>query len=140
MKQLSTIALVVPDYDEAIDWYTGVLGFILLENTQLGQGKRWVRVAADRSAQTALLLAKAANDKQQKIIGQQAGGRVFLFLQTDDCLRDYHLMQQRGVHFVEQPRHEDYGIVVVFEDCFGNRWDLVEYCTVGENTASVITR
>lgn len=139
MKQLSTVALLVPDYDEAIDWYTGVLGLILLEDTQLGQGKRWVRVAADRSAKTALLLAKAANDKQQKIIGQQAGGRVFLFLQTDDCLRDYHLMQQHGVLFIEQPRHEGYGIVVVFEDCFGNRWDLVEYCAVATKPARVIT-
>ncbi len=122
---LHALALVVREYDEAIDWYTRVLGFELREDTPLGCGKRWVRVAPPGSRETSFLLARAAGPEQQAAIGRQASGRVFLFLHTDDFARDYARMQACGVHFVESPRVESYGTVVVFEDLYGNRWDLI---------------
>ena len=127
MKQsITALALVVRDYDEAIAWYTGMLGFDLVEDSPRGGGKRWVLVAPKGSSEARLLLAKAVNDEQASRIGNQAGGRVFLFLETDEFHRDHRAMLARGVHFVEAPRHEDYGTVAVFEDLYGNRWDLLQ--------------
>ena len=126
MKQvLAHVAIVVRDYDEAIDWYTRILGFELLEDTPRAPGKRWVLVSP-RGGGTSLLLARAANDEQSSRVGNQTGGRVFLFLHTDDFARDHRRLFDHGVHFVEQPRYEEYGTVVVFEDLYGNRWDLIE--------------
>ena len=126
-QTLAHIAIVVPDYDEAIDHYTRVLGFDLIEDTPLAPGKRWVLVSPPGSRGTSLLLAKAANAEQRSRIGNQTGGRVFLFLHTDDFKRDHRTLRERGVHFIEAPRHEEYGTVAVFEDRYGNRWDLIEY-------------
>jgi catechol 2,3-dioxygenase-like lactoylglutathione lyase family enzyme len=128
------VALVVRDYDEAIDYFTRCLGFELVEDTPLGDAKRWVVVAPGGGTGAALLLARAATAEQAARVGDQTGGRVFLFLSTDDFGRDYRTMQERGVRFVEEPRHEAYGTVVVFEDLYGNRWDLVERVT-GERVA-----
>ncbi|HZX89181.1 MAG TPA: VOC family protein [Rudaea sp.] len=125
-QTLAHIALVVRDYDEAIAYYTQVLGFELLEDETRGPGKRWVVVAPRGSRGTSLLLARAANPEQQSRIGNQTGGRVFLFLHTDDFQRDYQSLLAHGVNFVEEPRYETYGTVVVFEDFYGNRWDLIE--------------
>ena len=124
-QTLVQITLVVRDYDEAIAFYTQKLGFHLLEDTDLGGGKRWVRVTPPGSP-CALLLARAANPRQEGAVGNQTGGRVFLFLHTDDFWRDYRAMQAAGVTFVEQPREEAYGTVVVFEDLYGNKWDLIQ--------------
>ena len=125
-QKIGSLALVVRDYDEAIAFYTQELGFTLLEDTDLGAGKRWVRVAPPGSTETSLLLAKAVSPEQESRIGNQAGGRVFLFLHTDDFWRDYNTMQAAGVQFLEQPREETYGTVVVFKDLYGNKWDLLE--------------
>ncbi|WKE64569.1 VOC family protein [Gallaecimonas kandeliae] len=122
---IGLVTLVVPDYDQAIAWYCDKLGFELVEDSPQGEGKRWV-VVRPRGSQAGLLLAKAKGDAQQAAIGQQAGGRVFLFLNTDDFWRDYQAMAAKGVHFVEQPREEPYATVVVFEDGFGNKWDLLQ--------------
>lgn len=122
---IGALALLVRDYDEAIAYYCGVLGFRMLEDTRLSESKRWVRVAP-RGGGVALLLARATTPEQQECIGRQAGGRVFLFLDTDDFARDHREMTARGVRFVEAPRHEEYGWVAVFEDLYGNRWDMVE--------------
>jgi catechol 2,3-dioxygenase-like lactoylglutathione lyase family enzyme len=126
---LGALTLLVRDYDEAITWYTGTLGFTLVEDTELAPGKRWVLVAppgtSAEAGQTRLLLARAANPEQEAQIGCQAGGRVFLFLHTDDFARDHAAMKARGVKFLEEPRHESYGSVAVFEDLYGNRWDLL---------------
>ena len=121
---LGSIALLVHDYDEALAYYVGVLGFRLLEDTDLGQGKRWVRVAPPGS-EAGLLLARAADEAQQAAVGNQSGGRVFLFLHTADFGGDYARLQARGVQFLEQPRLESYGQVVVFADLYGNKWDLL---------------
>ncbi|MFI5175731.1 MAG: VOC family protein [Terriglobia bacterium] len=127
MKQkIGCIALVVRDYDEAIAFYTGVLRFNLIEDTLLEGGKRWVLVAPPGTAETALLLARAATPEQASRIGNQTGGRVFLFLHTDDFWRDYRDLSSRGIHFMEEPRHEPYGTVAIFVDLYGNRWDLLE--------------
>lgn len=120
------VALVVRDYDEALAWYVDVLGFARLCDEDRGGGKRWVLVAPPGGQGTALLLARAVTPVQASRIGDQTGGRVFLFLHTDDFRRDHAAMQQRGVHFVEEPRHEAYGTVAVFVDLYGNRWDLVQ--------------
>lgn len=126
-QQLANIALVVADYDEAIAWYTQVLGFTLLQDIDMGDGKRWVRVAPPGSnGGTALLLAQANTEAQRTRIGDQVGGRVGFFLHTDDFARDHAAMTERGVRFAEEPRHEPYGTVAVFVDLYGNRWDLVE--------------
>jgi catechol 2,3-dioxygenase-like lactoylglutathione lyase family enzyme len=123
---IAHVAIVVRDYDEAIDYYTRVLGFELVQDKALSPTKRWVLVAPTGGRGAALLLAQAANDEQASRIGNQTGGRVFLFLHTDDFERDYRIYGQRGVRFVEGPRREAYGAVVVFEDLYGNRWDLIE--------------
>ena len=126
MATIANVALLVTDYDEAIAFYTQKLGFDLLEDSNLGGGKRWVQVAPKNNSGTALLLAKASNEKQQSAVGDQAGGRVWLFLQTDDFWHDYHAMQAAGVIFHETPRQEAYATVVVFEDLYGNKWDLLQ--------------
>jgi catechol 2,3-dioxygenase-like lactoylglutathione lyase family enzyme len=122
---LGSIALLVRDYDQALAYYVGVLGFELVEDTDLGQGKRWVRVAP-QGAETSLLLAQARGEHQLAATGNQTGGRVFLFLHTADFWADYARFKARGVAFLEEPRHEIYGHVVVFADIYGNKWDLLE--------------
>ena len=126
-RSIAYVSLVVRDYDEAVAFFTGALQFNLVEDTDLGNGKRWVVVAPSKGAGTALLLAKARTASQEDHIGNQTGGRVFLFLSTDDFWRDYQEMASRGVRFAEEPRREEYGTVAVFLDLYGNRWDLVEY-------------
>lgn len=120
--RIATIAFLVRDYDEAIAWFTGVLGLDLIEDTPTG-GKRWVVVAAPSGPR--LLLARAVGAEQEAAIGNQAGGRVFLFLETDDFDRDHAAMTARGIAFEEPPRTESYGRVAVFRDLYGNRWDLI---------------
>jgi len=121
------MALVVRDYDEAIEFYTKTLHFTLVEDTyQPEQDKRWVVIAPPGSHGATLLLARASNPEQEAFIGNQAGGRVFLFLNTDDFWRDYNEMIARGVNFVREPKTESYGIVAVFEDLYGNLWDLLQ--------------
>lgn len=121
------IALVVREYDEALDFYVGKLGFELIEDTyQAEQDKRWVVVAPPGGRGTTLLLARAATAVQTPFIGNQAGGRVFLFLNTDDFWRDYERLRSQGVTFVREPKEADYGMVAVFEDLYGNRWDLLQ--------------
>lgn len=128
MKQsIVHIALVVRDYDEAIDFYTKKLNFSLLDDTyQPEQDKRWVVVSPPGSAGTTLLLAKATNPEQESFVGNQTGGRVFLFLNTDDFWRDYNDMVTKGVEFVRDPKKQSYGMVAVFKDLYGNLWDLIE--------------
>jgi catechol 2,3-dioxygenase-like lactoylglutathione lyase family enzyme len=128
MKQsIFLIALVVRDYDEAIDFYTKKLNFTLVEDTyQPEQDKRWVVVAPPGSIGTRLLLARASRPEQEPFVGNQTGGRVFLFLNTDDFRRDYNRMVSLGITFVREPKHEAYGTVAVFRDLYGNLWDLVE--------------
>ena len=125
-QTLGAMALVVREYDEAIAWFTSVLGFELVEDTRLDELKRWVRVRPQGSRGTDLLLARAATPEQATRIGNQTGGRVFLFLYTDDFQRDYDAYRGRGVRFVRPPTHEPYGTVAVFEDLYGNTWDLIE--------------
>ncbi len=125
-QRLHAVALLVRDYDEAIRWYTTALGFELLEDTDMGAGKRWVCVAPRGSSGTCFLLALAKGDEQVAAVGRQGGGRVFLFLHTDDFAGDHARMQAHDVRFMEQPRDEVYGRVVVFEDLYGNRWDFIE--------------
>ncbi len=127
MKQeLAHIALVVEDYDAAIAFYIEKLQFTLIEDTLLSESKRWVVIAPPGSSGCQLLLAKAANNEQQTRIGNQTGGRVFLFLHTDNFSRDYHTMLTKGVVFVREPVSEPYGTVAVFKDLYGNLWDLIE--------------
>jgi len=126
------IALVVNDYDEAIEFYTKTLDFVLIEDTYIAeQDKRWVLISPPNSnpSQCAILLARASNDVQKGFIGDQAGGRVFLFLSTDDFWRDYNNYLGKGVNFVREPTEFDYGTVAVFEDLYGNRWDLIKHKT-----------
>ena len=125
-QYLAGISLVVNDYDEAIEFYTRKLSFTLLEDTRMSDTKRWVVIAPPGSTGCTLLLAKAANDAQKAAVGNQTGGRVFLFLHTDNFDRDYKQMQEAGIEFIESPRQEAYGKVVVFADLYGNRWDLIE--------------
>lgn len=127
MKQkIAYITLVVKDYDEAIEFYTKRLDFQLVEDTKLSDEKRWVVIAPPGTEGCCLLLAKAANDKQAASIGNQTGGRVFLFLLTDDFWRDYHKMNERNICFIRPPKEEEYGTVAVFADLYGNLWDLIE--------------
>ncbi len=127
MKQrIAHIALVVNDYDEAIEFYTKKLNFTLVEDTALSETKRWVLVSPPGSDGCRLLLAKAANAEQQSRVGNQTGGRVFLFLHTNDFWRDYKSMKEKGVSFVREPSEEAYGIVAVFSDLHGNLWDLIQ--------------
>lgn len=129
MSRITTVALVVHDYDEAIAYYTECFGFRLIEDRVVAPGKRWVRVApSDAGGGTggaALLLAKASNELQKSRVGDQTGGRVLLFLETDDFDRDYAAFRAKGVRFLEEPRSEEYGKVVVFVDRYGNKWDLI---------------
>ena len=125
-QQIGNIALVVENYDDAIEFYTQKLQFTLVEDTDLGGGKRWVQVAPPNSNGTNLLLAQASTESQTQAVGNQTGGRVFLFLQTNDFWRDYESMKAKGVTFNEEPRVEEYGTVVVFQDLYGNKWDLLQ--------------
>ncbi len=129
MKQsIVHIALVVRDYDEALDFYLNKLNFTLIEDTyQPEQDKRWVVVAPPGSSGTTLLLARASKPEQEPFIGNQAGGRVFLFLNSDDFWRDYNAMRAKGIRFVREPKQADYGLVAVFEDLYGNLWDLLQF-------------
>jgi len=128
MKQsIVHIALVVRDYDEALDFYVNTLNFVLVEDTyQPEQDKRWVVITPPGSSGTTLLMAKASKPEQLDFIGNQAGGRVFLFLNTDDFWRDYHAMVSKGVKFIREPKEADFGMVAVFQDLYGNLWDLLQ--------------
>jgi catechol 2,3-dioxygenase-like lactoylglutathione lyase family enzyme len=126
IQSIALVAFLVRDYDEAIAFFTQKLGFSLVEDTDMGAGKRWVVVAPSNSAGSALLLARAVTPEQSAAIGNQTGGRVFLFLHTDNFARDHAAMQSKGVRFLESPRSEPYGTVAVFEDLYGNKWDLLE--------------
>lgn len=129
MPHLAQIALIVRDYDAAIAWFTDKLGFTLVTDRPIpDQGKRWVELSPPGATAggARLLLARAASPEQEQAIGRQGAGRVFLFLETDDFARDYAAFTAAGVRFLEAPRHEPYGIVAVFEDLYGNRWDLIE--------------
>ena len=128
IQSLVHVALVVRDYDEAIAFFTEKLNFVLVQDEyQPAQDKRWVVVAPPGSSGTTLLLARASTPEQEAFIGNQAGGRVFLFLSTDDFWRDYNEMVGRGIRFVRPPSEQPYGMVAVFEDLYGNRWDLIQY-------------
>jgi len=131
MAGLGAVSLLVRDYDEALAFYVGKLDFDLSEDTDMGGGRRWVRVTP-KGGQTSLLLAKAATDEQRARIGDQAGGRVWLFLETDDFARDHAAFIAAGVRFREAPRREPYGMVAVFEDLYGNAWDLIEPVRPGD--------
>ncbi|HXW89421.1 MAG TPA: VOC family protein [Terriglobales bacterium] len=125
-QRIGYVAVVVPDYDEALAYFTSVLGFELIEDISLGPEKRWILVAPPGPQGTHLLLARAVTPEQASRVGNQTGGRVFLFLHTDDFWRDYHALKERGVNFQEAPREEPYGTVAVFKDIYGNRWDLMQ--------------
>lgn len=125
-QHLSLTAVIVRDYSEAIAFFVDKLGFELREDTRLDEEKRWAVVAPPGSTESGILLAKAATPAQALAIGNQSGGRVFLFLATDDFNRDYEAFRKRGVKFLDEPRREPYGTVAVFEDLYGNRWDLIE--------------
>lgn len=126
-QRLHAVALVVPDYDQAITFYVDCVGFRLLDDIDLGDGKRWVRVAPPGDDSSSLLIAKAVEEQQSAAIGNQTGGRVGFFLATDDFARDHARMLSAGVEFEETPRHEPYGTVAVWRDPFGNRWDLLQF-------------
>ena len=125
-QKLAHIAIVVNDYDEAIKFYTEKLHFLLIEDSKLSETKRWVLISPPGSGECNLLLAKAANKEQKSRVGNQTGGRVFLFLHTDNFKRDYQNLQQEGIKIVREPVIESYGTVAVFEDLYGNLWDLIE--------------
>lgn len=126
MQYLGAVALLVPSYEEGLAFYAGILGFDIVEDSDMAPGKRWVIVAPPGSRETRLLLAQAEAEEQRKAIGRQSGGRVFLFLHTDDFWRDHARYREAGVQFMEEPRVEAYGTVAVFTDPFGNRWDLIQ--------------
>jgi len=126
MQMIAQVSLLIPNYDQAIGFYVGDLGFELVEDTSLGGGKRWVIVRPKNSQGTGLLLAEPADERQRARIGDQTGGRVGFFLFTDDFAADHKGMLARGVHFLEEPRYEPYGTVAVFCDPFGNHWDLLQ--------------
>jgi catechol 2,3-dioxygenase-like lactoylglutathione lyase family enzyme len=126
-QSIGYVAIVIKDYDEAIDFYVNVLGFTLIEDTYVAaQKKRWVLVSPPGSSGTRLLLARAANEEQSSRIGNQTGGRVFLFLHTDDFWRDFNAYKKKGVVFIREPQEESYGTVAVFKDLYGSLWDLLE--------------
>jgi catechol 2,3-dioxygenase-like lactoylglutathione lyase family enzyme len=125
-QSIGAVTVLVHDYDEAIAFYTGALGFSLEHDQPLGDGKRWVVVAPPAGGGTRILLARAGSPEQRARVGDQTGGRVFLFLHSDDFWRDYAAMKARGVAFAESPREESYGTVAVFSDLYGNRWDLLQ--------------
>lgn len=126
MNKIASVALLVTEYDEAIEYYTQILNFTLVEDTDLGGGKRWVRVAPDAQSSFSFLLAKAKNEEQIQAIGNQSGGRVYIFFHVDDFWAEYNRMKKLNVDFTEQPREEDYATVVVFRDLYGNKWDMIE--------------
>ncbi len=127
MQSIVHVAIVVKDYDEALDFYLNKLKFILIEDTyQPEQDKRWVVISPPGSVGTTLLLAKASKPEQEPFIGNQSGGRVFLFLNTDDFWRDYNSMMAEGIKFIRDPKKADYGMVAVFQDLYGNQWDLLQ--------------
>lgn len=134
-QRIASIALVVKDYDEAIDFYVNKLEFTLLEDTKLSEEKRWVMVAPPGAKECSLLLARAANEKQAASIGNQTGGRVFLFLFTDDFDRDYAKMVAKGIEFVRDPIVENHGKVAVFKDLYGNLWDFIQPSEMNKNLA-----
>ena len=125
-QAIGAVSLLVADYDEAIAFYAGKLGFAVAEDTPQGGGRRWVVLAPPGGPGARLLLARAKNEAERAVVGRQGGGRVFLFLHTDDFVRDHSAYRARGVRFCEEPRHEPYGTVAVFEDPYGNRWDLIQ--------------
>lgn len=125
-QSIATTSLLVADYDDAIAFYCDTLGFDLVADTELGDGKRWVLVAPASRSGAQLLLAKAEGEAQQAATGNQGGGRVMFFLETNNFLKDHAAMIERGVTFLEEPRHEDYGSVAVFADLYGNKWDLIQ--------------
>lgn len=125
-RKIALISLIVKDYDEAINFYTKVLDFNLIEDTKLSEEKRWVVIQASEVDSFSLLLAKASNEEEASRIGNQTGGRVFLFLNTDNFYRDYNNFKNKGINFVREPITEEYGTVAVFEDLYGNLWDLIE--------------
>jgi len=125
MSSLNSITLVVDDYDRAIEYFCGALGFTLLEDTDMGHGKRWVVISPEVGNGASLLIAKATSDSQIASIGNQTGGRVAFFLHTDNFDADYSKMIAKGINFIEEPRLESYGKVVVFKDLFGNKWDFI---------------
>jgi len=127
MKSIVHVAIVVEDYDKAIEFYTQKLNFVLIEDTPLSETKRWVLVKPNAESGCALLLAKAANDEQLSRVGNQTGGRVFLFLETDNFERDYQNLLEKKITIIRQPSVEAYGQVAVFADLYGNLWDLIEY-------------
>ncbi|MBS0419574.1 MAG: VOC family protein [Proteobacteria bacterium] len=141
-QYIGLTALVVRDYDEALRFFVGTLGFELIEDTPIAeQNKRWVVVAPPGAKESRLLLARAVGDEQAARVGNQTGGRIFLFLCTDDFWRDYHALVAKGVVFVREPRDEPYGTVAVFQDLYGNLWDLIQHHRPGDsepnfNTAS----
>jgi len=137
IQSIVHVALVVRDYDEAIAFFTQKLNFVLVQDEyQPAQDKRWVVVAPPGSNGTTLLLARASAPEQEPFVGNQAGGRVFLFLSTDDFWRDYNEMVDRGIRFVRPPSEQPYGMVAVFEDLYGNRWDLIQYLESDPDTPS----
>ena len=125
-QRIAQITLVVKDYDEAIKFYTEKLNFVVTEDTRLSETKRWVRIAPKGATEFCLLLAKADDEEQKSRVGNQTGGRVFLFLYTDDFWRNYKTMQANGISFVREPKEEKWGTVAVFKDLYGNLWDLIE--------------
>ncbi|MFK7922437.1 MAG: VOC family protein [Bacteroidia bacterium] len=125
-QHIAQMALVVADYDEAIKWYQEKLNFSLVEDTPLTPEKRWVRIAPPGNNECRILLARAANERQREAIGNQSGGRVFMFLFTDDFWRDYPIMVEKGIEFVRPPKDEPYGTVAVFKDLYGTLWDFIE--------------
>jgi catechol 2,3-dioxygenase-like lactoylglutathione lyase family enzyme len=126
-QAIGQVALIVREYDEALEFYVGTLGFTLIEDTAIPeQAKRWVVVAPPGTRESRLLLARAVNEEQAARIGNQTGGRVFLFLHTDDFWRDFHAYKAKGVVFVREPQEESYGTVAVFQDLYGNLWDLLQ--------------
>lgn len=122
--RIGRISIVVPDYDEAISYYRDILGFELLEDTRMSESKRWVRLSPGDGCE--VLLAKAKNESERLAIGNQSGGRVWLFLYTDDFWADYQRMKNADVDFIGEPREEEYGTVIVFRDCYGNKWDFIQ--------------
>ena len=125
-RKIGAFTVVVKDYDDAISFYVEKLNFTLIEDTKLDDSKRWVLIAPSNNNETNILLAKATGSNQEKAVGNQTGGRVCMFLNTDNFWRDYEYMKSKGVSFLENPRKEVYGTVVVFEDLYGNKWDLIE--------------
>ncbi len=140
MKQsLALVSLVVRDYDEALEFFVGTLGFVLVEDSFVpAQAKRWVVIAPPGASESRLLLARASTTEQQSRIGTQTGGRVFLFLHTDNFWRDYNSYKAKGVVFVREPRDEPYGIVAVFKDLYGNLWDLLQPSTASRSSAHLV--